>query len=110
MLHFRQNCLMRIWIYYVYILTNYHHTVFYTGVTNNLSRRVYEHKKKINKGFTSKYNVDMLVYYEVFENIHSAIFREKQVKRLTKKVKTELVNSKNEKWEDLYNEGIIKRV
>jgi Predicted endonuclease containing a URI domain len=66
--------------YYIYILTNQYHTVFYVGVTNNLIRRVYEHKNKLVKGFTSKYNINKLVYYEVFSDVRDAIYREKQIK------------------------------
>jgi putative endonuclease len=69
--------------YYVYILTNKHHSVFYTGVTNNLGRRCNEHKKKLIKGFTAKYNIEKLVYYEIFDMIIDAIAREKQIKGYT---------------------------
>ena len=71
---------MRIQVYYVYILTNTHHNVLYTGVTNDLERRCYEHKQKKIKGFTQKYNVDKLIYFERFDSIDSAIDREKQIK------------------------------
>ncbi|MEM9926148.1 MAG: GIY-YIG nuclease family protein [Rivularia sp. (in: cyanobacteria)] len=66
--------------YYIYIITNQHNTVLYTGVTNDLIRRIYEHKEKIIAGFTKKYNVNKLVYYEIFTDINSAITREKQIK------------------------------
>ncbi|NVM25158.1 MAG: GIY-YIG nuclease family protein, partial [Desulfobacterales bacterium] len=66
--------------YYVYIMTNKHNTVLYTGVTNNLKKRVYEHKEKLVEGFTEKYNITKLVYYEVFEDPGNAISREKQIK------------------------------
>ncbi len=66
--------------YCVYILTNRHHTVLYTGITNDLRRRVYEHKSKLVEGFTKRYNVDKLVFYEVFEQPEYAIQREKQIK------------------------------
>jgi putative endonuclease len=69
--------------YYVYILTNKHHSVFYRGVTNNLGRRCNEHKKKLIKGFTAKYNIEKLVYYEIFDMIIDAIAREKQIKGYT---------------------------
>jgi putative endonuclease len=69
---------MRTQVYYVYILTNTHHNVLYTGVTNDLERRCYEHKQKKIKGFTKKYNVDKLIYFERFDPIDSAIDREKQ--------------------------------
>ena len=66
--------------YYIYIITNQYNTVLYTGVTNDLIRRVYEHKEKLIAGFTKKYNVNKLVYYEIFTDINSAITREKQIK------------------------------
>ena len=89
--------------YYVYLLTNANKTVLYTGVTNNLVRRVYEHKNHLDKGsFTSQYNVENLVYYEVTTNIEAAIEREKQIKSWNRKRKNKLVDSKNPSWEDLY--------
>ncbi|HWP92212.1 MAG TPA: GIY-YIG nuclease family protein [Thermodesulfobacteriota bacterium] len=66
--------------YYVYIMTNKNNTVLYTGVTNDLKRRVYQHREKLIDGFTKRYNINKLIYYEVFEDIHSAISREKQIK------------------------------
>lgn len=95
---------MRDYSFYIYITTNKNHTVLYTGVTNNLERRIYEHKNKIYKGFTSKYNVDELVYYEHFQYINDAIAREKQIKAGSRKKKEELINSINPTWKDLYNE------
>ena len=89
--------------YYVYIMTNKNNTVLYTGVTNNLIRRVYEHKEKLTGGFTKKYNVNKLVYYEVFEDSYHAISREKQIKGGSRQKKINLINSMNEKWEDLYD-------
>ena len=71
---------MKLHLYYVYILTNSSNKVLYVGVTNDLGRRCYEHKKKLIKGFTQKYNVDKLIYYEKFDSIELAIFREKQIK------------------------------
>ena len=71
---------MKLNLYYVYILTNTYNKVLYTGVTNDLVRRCYEHKSKIVKGFTQKYNVDKLVYFEIFDSIELAIKREKQIK------------------------------
>jgi putative endonuclease len=88
-------------LYYVYILTNKCNSVFYTGVTNNLERRCYEHKKKLIKGFTSKYNVDKLVYYEVFDMIIDAIAREKQIKGYTRIKKKKLIENFNNNWDDL---------
>jgi putative endonuclease len=90
--------------YYIYILTNQYHTVFYVGVTNNLIRRVYEHKNKLVKGFTSKYNINKLVYYEVFSDIRDAIYREKQIKSWSRKKKIEMIEKFNPEWKDLYEE------
>lgn len=86
--------------YYVYIMTSTS-GILYTGVTNNLARRVYEHKAKLISGFTSRYKVNQLVYYEVAENIESAILREKQIKGWVRKKKTELINSVNPGWKNL---------
>ena len=88
--------------YYIYILTNKNNTVLYTGVTNDLKRRVYVHKEKINKGFTQKYNVDKLVYYEVFDTSESAILREKQIKGGSRKNKLFLIKNFNKEFKDLY--------
>ena len=90
--------------YYVYILTNNNNRVLYTGVTNDLKRRAYEHKERLIEGFTKKYNVSKLVYYDVCEDIHGAISREKQIKIGSRKKKIELINSMNEEWRDLYDE------
>ncbi len=100
---------MKIHIYYVYIPTNANHTVLYTGVTNDIVRRCFEHKKKIIKGFTYKYNVDNLVYYEIFENIDLAIAREKQIKGYSRSKKTALIDSFNHQWKDLYVNGKIEK-
>lgn len=89
---------------YVYLLTNEANTVLYTGVTSNLIKRVYEHKHKLVDGFTKKYRVIKLVYYEVFDSIEDAIRREKQIKGWIRKKKDELVQSINPKWEDLYGQ------
>jgi putative endonuclease len=88
--------------YFVYILTNRTNRVLYTGVTNNLLRRVYEHKAKLIDGFTKKYNVTKLVYYEVFEEIEYAILREKQLKAGSRQKKLDLVNGFNPVWADLF--------
>ena len=89
--------------YYVYILSNTHNTVLYTGVTSDLIRRVYEHKNHFDKSsFTAQYNVEKLVYYEITENPESAIQREKQIKGWNRKRKERLIESKNPKWEELY--------
>ena len=98
---------MKIHIYYIYILTNVHHTVLYTGVTNDLERRCYEHKQKKVKGFTQKYNVDNLVYFEQFDLIDSAIKREKQIKGYSRIKKENLINEFNAGWNDLYCNGKI---
>jgi putative endonuclease len=85
-------------------MTNKWNKVLYTGVNNNLQRRVLEHKNRTTKGFTKRYNEDKLVYYEAVENIESAILREKQIKGGSRKAKIELVNSMNAEWRDLYEE------
>jgi len=90
--------------FYVYILTNKYNTILYTGVTNNLKRRVYEHKNKLVEGFTKKYNINKLVYYEVFEDAYNAISREKQLKAGSRKKKLDLINKINKEWKDLYEE------
>jgi len=90
--------------YFVYMTSNKNNTVVYTGVTNNLARRIYEHKNKLNRGFTSRYNVDKLVYFEHFVDINYAIAREKQIKAGSRKKKEELICSMNPEWKDLYDE------
>ena len=90
--------------YTVYIMTNAHNTVLYTGVTNNLKRRVYEHKNGLGSAFVKKYNVHKLVYYESGDNVHSAIAREKQIKGGSRQKKIDLVNSLNPEWRDLYDD------
>ena len=90
--------------YFVYILTNKHNIVLYTGITNNLSKRIYEHKTKAVAGFTKKYNVDKLVYYEIFEDPENAILREKQIKAGSRQKKIDLINNFNKEWRDLYEE------
>ena len=90
--------------YYVYILTNQNNTVLYTGITNNLPRRVYEHKEKLVDGFTKKYNLNKLVYYEVCMDPYNAISREKQIKSGSRQKKLELINAFNHEWKDLYND------
>ena len=90
--------------YYVYIMTNKSNSVLYTGVTNDLIRRVYEHKNKMVEGFTKKYNVDKLVFYEVYEDVNSAIAREKQIKSGSRAKKIKLIEDMNTGWNDLYEE------
>ena len=86
--------------YYVYILTNKSKTI-YTGVTNNLVRRVYEHKQKSIRGFTCKYNINKLVYYETTPDVKSVIIREKQIKGWLRSKKIALIESLNSEWKDL---------
>ncbi len=88
---------------YVYLLANKHNNVLYTGVTNDLVRRIYEHKNKLVAGFSQKYNVDRLVYYDVCSDIVTAIEREKQIKGWSRKKKNDLVNALNPSWDDLYS-------
>lgn len=89
--------------YFMYILTNKGNNVLYTGMTNNLKRRVYEHKEHINpKCFTARYNVTKLVYYEVFNRPIDAIDREKQLKAGSRRKKIQLIESINPMWEDLF--------
>ncbi len=89
--------------YYVYVMANKNNTVVYTGTTNDLKRRVYEHKRSICKGFTKRYNIMKLVYYELFGDSYHAITREKQIKGGSRKKKLKLINSTNSEWKDLYN-------
>jgi putative endonuclease len=93
--------------YYVYIMTNKSRTL-YTGVTNDLMRRVYEHKNKLISGFTSKYNIKILVYDESTPSIHAALEREKQIKGWLRAKKTMLINSLNPEWKDLSEEWFLK--
>ena len=87
--------------YYVYIMSTWDHGVLYIGVTNDLNRRVYEHKNKLIDGFTKKYNIKKLVYFEKFCKINDAIKREKELKGWTRTKKNALVESTNPKWLDL---------
>ncbi len=89
--------------YWVYIVTNKINTVLYAGVTNNLERRIYEHKNKLIPGFTSKYNLTKLVYHQEFSDINEAIAAKKKIKGWLRKRKIELIESINPKWEDLAN-------
>ncbi|MGO1469685.1 MAG: GIY-YIG nuclease family protein [Tissierella sp.] len=88
-------------MYYVYMITNWNNKVLYTGITNNLERRIYEHKNKLIKGFTSKYNINKLVYFDYTEDVNSAIMKEKQIKGWIRKKKDKLVESINPGWKDL---------
>lgn len=87
--------------YCVYIMTNKNNTTLYIGVTGNLPKRVYEHKKKLVDGFTKRYNLDKLVYFEQTENVQSALQREKQLKNWHREWKINLVNRLNPEWKDL---------
>lgn len=87
--------------YYVYILTNKYNTVLYVGVTNDLFRRIKEHKDRIHPGFTSKYRILKLVYFETTEDIEAAIMREKQLKAGNREKKERLINTLNPEWRDL---------
>jgi len=90
--------------YYVYIMTNKINSVLYTGVTNDLKRRVYEHKNKLVEGFTKKYSIDKLVFYENYDDINDAIAREKQIKSGSRAKKISLIEEANNAWNDLYEE------
>ncbi len=86
--------------YYVYIMTNFSKTL-YIGVTNNLEKRVYEHKNKMVEGFTKKYNITKLIYFEETNDVNAAIAREKQLKGWLRKKKVALIESVNPEWKDL---------
>jgi len=90
--------------YFVYILASKKNGVIYIGVTNDLERRVFEHKSKVTKGFTSRYNVDKLVYFEHFLNINETIKREKRLKKWNRQWKIELIEKENAAWKDLAEE------
>ncbi|MCX6808116.1 MAG: GIY-YIG nuclease family protein [Candidatus Berkelbacteria bacterium] len=92
--------------YYVYLMTNHTNTVIYTGVTNNIIRRVYEHKNKVVESFTGRYNVTKLVYYELYSDSNSAINREKQIKAGSRQKKIDLITKDNPNFLDLYQEII----
>ena len=87
--------------YYVYIITNKRNTVLYIGVTNDLKRRMYEHKNKLIEGFSKKYNLNKLVYFEQTNDIYTAINREKQLKKWRREKKEWLINQMNPQWDDL---------
>jgi len=90
--------------YFVYIMTNIANTVLYTGITNDLIRRTYEHKNKLIEGFTKKYNVTKLVYYEIFNDPQTAIEREKSIKNLLRVKKIALIKGTNPLFKDLYQD------
>ena len=88
--------------YFIYIMTNHTNTTLYVGVTNNLVRRIWEHKNGVHQGFTNKYHLTKLVYYEIFESIEAAITREKQLKAGSRQDKIDLIVGFNKDWNDLY--------
>lgn len=88
--------------YWTYIMVNIGNTTLYTGITNNLQRRVYEHREKLIDGFTKKYNLTKLVFFERFNSPEQAIVAEKRIKGWVRSKKIRLIESKNPKWEDLY--------
>ncbi len=88
--------------FFVYILASKRYGTLYIGVTSNILKRGWEHKEKVVEGFTKKYDVDKLVYYEIHDNAESAITREKQLKKWNRDWKLKLINDFNPKWEDLY--------
>ena len=87
---------------YVYLMTNKSNKVIYTGVTSDLIKRIYEHRSKLIEGFTKKYNVNKLVFYEIHDDISEAIKREKQIKNWSRQKKIDMINVLNEDWIDLY--------
>ena len=87
--------------YYIYILASQKNGTLYIGVTNDLERRVLEHKQKINEAFTSKYDVNILVYFESFQYINDAILREKRLKKWNRQWKINLIEEENKEWNDL---------
>lgn len=93
---------------YVYIMTNHPNEVLYVGVTSDLIKRVWEHKNHVVDGFTKKYNITKLVYYEQGEDIYGAICRKKQIKSKLRKKKIEMINKMNPEWKDLYDDIIDK--
>ena len=90
-------------MYHVYILSSNNNTTLYVGVTNDLTRRVFEHKQKSIDGFTKKYNVNKLVYFEQTSNIENAILREKQIKGYRREIKNRLISQNNPEWKDLFD-------
>jgi len=94
--------------YFVYMLANKYHNVLYIGFTNNIRRRVYEHKLKLADGFTSKYNCNILLYYEVFTDVNLAIAREKQLKVWQRSWKNNLIEKHNPDWHDLAADWFVK--
>jgi len=93
-------------LFFVYIMTNQHHAVLYTGMTSDLARRVHEHRTKAVAGFTGRYNVDKLVFYEAAADANAAIGREKQIKAGSRKKKVALIDAMNPMWRDLYDDVV----
>ena len=91
---------------YIYIITNYNNTTLYTGVTSNLIKRIWEHKNQVVEGFSKRYKLHKLVYYEIMDNIETAISREKYIKGKSRQFKIRLIENMNKDWNDLYD-GII---
>ncbi len=89
-------------LYFVYILTNKNNKVLYTGITSDLKKRLFQHKNKLVEGFTRKYNVSKLVYYQAFGDSQKAILKEKQIKGGPRAKKIRLIEEQNPNWEDLY--------
>ena len=89
--------------FYVYIITNKNNTVLYTGITSNLVKRIFEHKNKLADGFSKRYNLEKIVYYEIFDDPYNAISREKQIKGGSRKKKIQLIGEFNPEWLDLYD-------
>lgn len=90
--------------YHIYLITNKNNTVLYCGVTSNLLKRIIQHKTKTHKGFSARYNLDKLVYFELYSHIDEAIIREKQIKGGSRQKKIDLINSINPTWKDLFEE------
>ncbi len=90
--------------YYIYIITNQNKSTLYIGVSNNLKRRIYEHKNELFEGFSKKYKLKMLVYYEICDDINEAIKREKYLKGKKREFKLQLITAFNPEWKDLYDE------
>ncbi|MBN2676304.1 MAG: GIY-YIG nuclease family protein [Alphaproteobacteria bacterium] len=98
---------MRSILYTVYIIATQNNTTLYVGVSSDIKGRIWQHKNKVVKGFTKKYNVDKLVYYEIFEDVLEAIKREKQIKKYRREKKIVLIEKMNSQWCDLY-EDVLK--
>jgi putative endonuclease len=88
--------------YYVYILANWNNKVIYIGMTNNLERRIFEHRNKILPGFTNKYNIHKLIYFESTNDVNAAITREKEIKKWRREKKNQLIETINPNWDELF--------